>query len=124
MICSPQVTLQPWLQDGRHGEQLRLVMDVIASQFLSLPQQPASLSPVHTITHVTHHAIYFVFIQTLQFIKKVIEKVQSPLLLTAMTPPLLGHMTSCLLACDVCPAGEEPPGIRPLGEVTGRQWDS
>lgn len=58
-----------------------------------------------------------VFIQTLQFIKNVTEKTQSSLLLTTMTPPLLGHMTSCLLACDVCPPGKEPPGIRPLGEV-------
>lgn len=58
-----------------------------------------------------------VCVQTLQFLKTVTEKAQSPSLLTTMTPPLLGHMTSCLLACDVCPAGKEPPGIRTLGEL-------
>lgn len=58
-----------------------------------------------------------VYVQTLKFIKTVAEKAQSPLLLTTMTTPLLGHMTSCLLACDVCPAGKEPTGIRTLGEM-------
>jgi hypothetical protein len=71
-------------------------MDVIVSQHLMLPQQPASLSP------------------TLQFIKNVVERVQSPLLLVTMTPSLLSHMTSCLLACDVCPSDKEPPAIRGL----------
>ena len=54
--------------------------------------------------------------QTLQFIKSVVEKVQSSLLLVSMAPPLLGHMTSCLLECEVCPAGREH--IRRIGLYT------
>lgn len=89
------------------------MMEVIVCQYLSLPQQPSSLAPVHpshyhtlTPSHTT---------QTLQFIKTVVESVEDQYLLATLTPLLLGHMTSCLLACDVCPVSSEPPAVRGLG---------
>lgn len=51
------------------------------------------------------------------FIQNVVEKIQSPLLLVTMTLPLLSHMTSCLLACDVCTTDSEPPAIRDIGQI-------
>ncbi|CAI8045298.1 Protein MMS22-like [Geodia barretti] len=93
------LALRPWFGTSYQGdgeEELGLIMEVVASQALSLPQPTSSLSP------------------TLKFIKNVVERVQRPSLLVTMAIPLIGHMTSCLLSCDVCTGAPEPPGIRRL----------
>lgn len=74
-------------------------LDVVTSQFLVLPQEPAALLP------------------TLQYLATVLERVKCYQLMADCTPLLLRNMLPCLLACDVCAAHTEPRGIR--AKVTG-----
>ena len=78
--------------------------------------------------------------QTLQFLRTTVERIKCEKLLTRSvtdriemtqemttplpcstplhrcTPPLLGNMLSCLLACDVCSRQSEPQGVRKQGK--------
>ena len=81
-------------------------MEVVSSQYLSLPQQTSSLSPVCNITLPPSLPHSLPPSQTLQYIKNVVEQISQRALLVAMATPLIGHMTSCLLSCDVRPSSD------------------
>lgn len=78
------LAMQPWFDDGGHGDTdiLLLVMDVVISQ-----TQPQVLSST--------------LLTTLLFIKKVVHRIQNQFLLVKITVILIGHMTSCLLSCEI-----------------------